>query len=77
MSLLWLLISIIAFSGCSLLNKDIAFDHRDYVEIPQGTIIKSVPFYVNGSDAPPIYTDYTTGSEGAWFSLDAQKVLKK
>ena len=79
-SYLWLLISIIACSGCANFNgksQGIAFDHRDYIEIPKGTVIKDVPFYVNGNDQQPVTMDYTTSQEGAWFSIDAEKVLKK
>jgi len=69
----------IAFSGCASFKKSqgIAFDHRDYVEMPEGTVIKNVPFYVNGKDKAPVLMDYTTQSEGAFFSGEAQEVLKK
>lgn len=53
------------------------FDHRDYFEIPAGTIINDVPFYFMGKDKPPLLVDYQTSSDGAFFSMDAQKVLKK
>jgi hypothetical protein len=74
-----LLAATIAFSGCASFKQSqgIAFDHRDYVEIPVGTVIQKVPFYVNGKDKAPVLLDYTTETEGAFFSGAAQEVLKK
>lgn len=63
-------------TGCAK-DKSIAFDHRDYIEIPKGTIIKNVPFWLNGAKNPPIYQDYTTSEDGGYFSGTAQEVLKK
>ncbi len=54
-----------------------AFSVPDYVELPAGTVIKDVPFYVNGKDQPPTKMDYTVETEGAFFSGPAQEVLKK
>jgi hypothetical protein len=54
-----------------------AFSVPDYVELPAGTIIKDVPFFINGKDKPPVKMDVTTTYDGAFFSGDAQEVLKK
>jgi hypothetical protein len=72
------LTAITIFSGCALLKqKPMAFSVPDYVELPAGTVIKDVPFYVNGKDQPPTKMDYTVETEGAFFSGPAQEVLKK
>jgi hypothetical protein len=54
-----------------------AFSVPDYVEIPAGTVIKQVPFQINGKDQPPVLMDFTTDTDGAFFSGQAQEVLKK
>ena len=54
-----------------------AFSVPDYVELPAGTVIKDVPFYVNGADKAPVKMDVITTYEGAFFSGAAQEVLKK
>ena len=71
-SALWLLTVLI---GCAK-TSSMAFDHRDYVELPKGTLIKDVPFWLNGADKAPTYTDYLTAEEGAYYSGAAQEVLK-
>lgn len=54
-----------------------AFSVPDYVELPAGTTIKNVPFYVNGKEKDPTMMDFTTDVDGAFFSGQAQEVLKK
>ena len=78
-SVFCLSIAIIAFSGCASFRKStpMAFSVPDYVEIPAGTVIKDVPFYVNGADKAPVKMDVITTYEGAFFSGAAQEVLKK
>lgn len=75
---LCLSIATITFSGCALLKpRPMAFSVPDYVELPAGTVCKDVPFYVNGKDQPPTKMDYIVETEGAFFSGQAQEVLKK
>lgn len=66
---------LISITACANQPRH-AFDVRDYVEIPAGTVIKNVPFYLNGKDKAPTLADYTTSGEGAYYSLAAEKVLR-
>jgi hypothetical protein len=68
----------ITLSSCSTIrvgNKPL--DYRDNLALPAGTVIKNVPFYVNGKDEPPTTLDFCTDSEGAFVSLEGLKAVQK
>ncbi len=72
-----LLLVTIAFSGCGTLRTGKApLDYRDNLALPKGTVIKQVPFYVNGADQPPTLLDFCTDSEGAFMSLEGLKAVQ-
>ena len=67
------LILIIAFSfiGCTP-RRAFLFGVEDYVRLPKGTIIKSVPMTFEGETKR---YDIVLSKEGAFFSVDAQKYV--
>lgn len=74
-----LLLSLTPFvdGGCGLFQRraaGLAFDQRDYIEIPKGTVLKSIPFYVNGEGGEPERLDFVTPEDGAWYSGKAQEI---
>lgn len=71
-----MLLTVLTLSeGCAAGKKNgIVYDHRDYVEVPKGTVIKGVPFYITGDDKHPELRDFTTPDDGAWYSGTGQEI---
>lgn len=68
----------ITLCSCSTIragNKPL--DYRDHLPLPAGTVIKNVPFYINGKDKPPTEMDFYTDSDGAFMSLEGLKAVQK
>ena len=50
-------------------------DYRDSLILPKGTVIKAVPFFVNGEGKDPTLLDFTTDSEGVFLSNEGLKAV--
>ncbi len=75
---LLLSLAITLFSGClTIRSGNKPLDYRDNLALPAGTVIKDVPFFINGKDKPPTKMDFTTDSEGAFMSLEGLKAVQK
>ena len=73
-----LLLASTGFNGCTTIRTGNApLDYRDNLALPKGTVIKDVPFYVNGEGKDPTFMDVVTDSEGAFWSMEGQKAIKK
>jgi hypothetical protein len=65
-------------SSCSTIRVGTKpLDYRDSLALPAGTVIKDVPFFVNGKDNPPTKMDFCTDSDGAFMSLEGLKAVQK
>jgi hypothetical protein len=74
----WLLLGITVFSGCQTVRRgNTPLDYRDNLALPKGTVIKDVPFYVNGEGKDPTFLDVVTDTEGAYWSMEGQKAIVK
>lgn len=65
------------FASCASVGRSgkSPLDYRDNLVIPKGTVIKQVPFYVNGEGKEPTMLDYTTDSEGVFLSTEGLKAV--
>lgn len=73
------LLTTITLSSCASLpgrSGKSPLDYRDSLILPKGTVIKAVPFFINGEGKDPTLLDFTTDSEGCFLSNAGMKAVR-